>query len=111
MRGWQVKGRTARLEEMCFYRVHKGTLFWNNRVHCTAAEVAGHNVNGQSQALCSSAQEFAMLLLTAGLGSDMHQQHVESVKQGLQELGHTGDNTISGDAHPPEGQPDRIKYT
>lgn len=47
----------------------------------------------------------------AGLDSDMHQQHVESVKQGLQELGHTGDNTISGDAHPPEGQPDRIKYT
>jgi hypothetical protein len=49
--------------------------------------------------------------LLAGLGSDMQQQHVESVKQGLQELGHSGNNTVSGDARPPEDQPDRIKYT
>jgi hypothetical protein len=41
----------------------------------------------------------------------MQQQHVESVKQDLQELGHTGDNTVSGDAHDPHHQPDRIKYT
>jgi hypothetical protein len=41
----------------------------------------------------------------------MQQQHVESVKQGLQELGHTGDNTVSGEADELQHQPDRIKYT
>jgi hypothetical protein len=41
----------------------------------------------------------------------MQQQHVESVKQGLQELGHTGDNTVSGGTSQEGEQPDRIKYT